>query len=238
MQNNELEILAAFYKSTVHRHYSHEQRQKLLHLWSLIGGVESGTDTYQHLLKLNERVDSYSIESREDAKFILWLLSGDDKVLTSAVKALLCAYEYAQSKGYHVSYQTPVSWRDAVFNGDAHDDDIRIEKGLILYAEGYFDKALTAWSSTDYVEAKQCLAALYEIMGDSENALVQLLVADMIFQQSLLLSSFPFKAGMKATRERLLAKMDVQVIAEIKQKAALAFQHTHTKSRDRVIGFA
>lgn len=238
MKNNDLEILAAFYRTTVCRHYSHAQRQKLLHLWAVIGGMELGTNMYRHLVKLNERVDSFGIERQEDVKFILWLLSGEDEHLISAIKALQRSYEYAHSKGYHVSYKTPISWRNAVFNGDDYDDDSRIERGLILYAEGYYDKALTAWSSTDHVEARQCLAALYEIMEDPENALIQLTVVDRIFQEKLLLSSFPFKAGMSATRERLLAKIDAQMIDEIKQKANLDFQHAHTKSRDRVIGFA
>ena len=238
MKNNEFEILNAFYRTIVCRHYSQEQCQKLLQLWAMIGGIESGTDTYRHLVKLNERIESFNCERQEDVKFILWLFSDEDERLTLAVKALQNAYEYVHSKGYHVSYKTPISWRDAVFNGDDFDDDCWIERGLILYAEGYPDKALKAWSSTDHVEARQCLAALYEIMEDPESALIQLTVADRIFQEKLLLSSFPFKAGMKVTRDRLLTKLDPQAVAEIKQKANQAFQRIPAKSRDRVIGFA
>ena len=232
-----IELLSAFYRVTVNRHFTREPRHRLLRLWAVIGGMELGSNDEQQLMAMNDRVEALRIECPEDAKFFLWLFSDEeDHELSAAVKALADAYEYAHGKEYDMSFLTPISWREAVFNGDGYDKDLRIERGMILYAEEHYDQALKAWSSVECVEARRYMAALYEIMGDYQNALLQVLIVEETLKNKLLFTSAPFLDSLEAAQNNLLSRIDPQVAADIRQKAALAYQQS--RPRDRVIGFS
>ena len=136
-----------FYKTTVGRFYTAEQRMRLLRLFTLASGVKENSPEYATIFKNVNMLDKQNITNYTESKNFS-IVSGIfqmDADMNSAVNALVEAFERIyrdKEEKKAIAYENKVSWLLSLRKAAPDDFDRHMELALLEYSCGKVDSAI------------------------------------------------------------------------------------------------
>ncbi len=229
-----------FYKTTVGRFYTKEQKLRLLRLYVLTAGIAEDSEEYNNIFRCVTALDRQGITSYTESKNYS-MISGifaEDTEMNAAVDALVAAHKCILDNRNNPTFDGKVSWIIALRKTPQENPDMRFELALFEYACGNTDaavKELKELVNTGLLYAMEILACIHVDNQDFEEAFYYYSLIRKVYLQELKLLS-PL-----ATNERIdvfREKISVQKADEITQNidSSMCFFDCNT-SPNKTIGF-
>ena len=227
-QNNQC-VYNNFYKTTIGRFYTTEQRLKLLRLFALSSGIKENSAAYNAIFRRVDVIDKQNIINYTESKNYSMVSSIflDDVEMHSALNALVSAHKCI-SESDDSAYDNKVNWIIALRRSTPENTAMRMELALFEYSCGNIDAAVYEFKqlvNRGVLLAMELLACIHEDRKESEEAFYYYSLIKKVYTQELKM------APPLATNERIDVFRDgipVQRAAEITKDIELSpcfFEH-------------
>lgn len=183
-------IYNSFYRTTVGRFYTDEQRARLLRLFTLASGVKESSDTYKAILRRVDVLDKQNITNYTESKNYS-MVSGiflDDAEMQLAVNALVEAYKCIADSDDKSKYKSMVDWIIDLRKSPPENIALRMELALYEYSCGNTDaaiKELKQLVNRGVLSAMEMLACIHEDNKELEEAFYYYSLIKKVYTQEL-----------------------------------------------------
>ncbi len=237
-QNNQC-VYNNFYKATVGRFYTPEQRLRLLRLFALASGIKENSVAYNAIFRRVDVLEKQNITNYTDSKNYSMVSSIflDDAEMHSALNALVSAHK-SISESDDSTYDNKVNWIIALRRSTPENTAMRMELALFEYSGENIDAAIIELKqlvNRGVLSAMELLACIHEDRKESEEAFYYYSLIRKVYTQELKMSP-PL-----STNERIdvfrggisLQKAD-EITREIESSPCF---FEHNTSNNKTIGF-
>lgn len=188
-QNNQC-VYNNFYKTTVGRFYTPEQRLRLLRLFALASGIKENSVAYNAIFRRVDVLEKQNITNYTESKNYSMVSSIflDDAEMHSVLNALVSAHKCISESSDDSLYDNKVNWIIALRRSPPENTALRMELALFEYACENVAAAVNELKqlvNRGLLSAMELLACIHEDNKELEEAFYYYSLIKKVYTQEL-----------------------------------------------------
>lgn len=240
MNQNNQSVYNNYYRTTVGRFYTKEQKLRLLRLFTLASGIEENSSEYNTIFRRVDLLDKQNITSYTESKNYSMVSSifVEDEDMNSAVNALVSAHKAMSGESNNSTFDSKVDWIIALRKAPPEYTSMRMELALFEYSCENVTAAINELKqlvNAGILSALELLACIHGDNGELEEAFYYYSLIKKIYIQELRITlSSSVDNRIQICREGLPQDKPDKIMRDI--EAMPCFFENNSQS-DKSIGF-